>query len=88
MSPTYILWYLIIGLIAGWVAGRIIRGRGLGLTGNLVIGLTGALVGGYLFNALKLAKGVGTPGAILAATLGSGIALGIMGWLKSLVPEG
>ncbi len=86
MSTTYILWYLIIGLIAGWVAGRVIRGRGLGLTGNLVLGLMGALIGGYLFNALILPKVIGTPGAILAATLGSVITLGILGWMKSLVP--
>ncbi len=86
MSTTYILWYLIIGLIAGWVAGRVIRGRGLGLTGNLVVSILGALGGGYLYNVLKLPKVIGTPGAILAATLGSVITLGILGWMKSLAP--
>ena len=88
MSTTYILWYLIIGLIAGWVAGRVIRDQGLGLTGNLIVSLMGALIGGYLYNALKLPIVIGTPGAILAATLGSGITLGILGWMKSLTPGG
>jgi uncharacterized membrane protein YeaQ/YmgE (transglycosylase-associated protein family) len=87
MSATEILWYLIIGLITGWVAGRVIRGGGLGLTGNLVLGLTGALIGGYLFTAPNFMNHLGIPGAILAATLGSGITLGILSWLKSLLPQ-
>jgi uncharacterized membrane protein YeaQ/YmgE (transglycosylase-associated protein family) len=87
MSATYILWYLIIGLVAGWVAGCVIRGRGLGLTGNLVVGLAGALIGGYLFSAPNFINDLGIPGAILAATLGSGITLGILSWLKSLAPQ-
>ncbi len=87
MSTTQILLYLIIGLIAGLLAGRVIRGQGLGLTGNLVVGLTGALFGGYLFTALRLLRMIGTPGAILAATLGSTVTLGILAWLKSLVLE-
>jgi uncharacterized membrane protein YeaQ/YmgE (transglycosylase-associated protein family) len=88
MSTTYILWYLIIGLIAGWVAVRVIRGRGLGLTGNLIVSIFGALMGGYFFDALKLSSNGGTPGAILFATLGSVVMLGLVGWLRRFSPGG
>jgi uncharacterized membrane protein YeaQ/YmgE (transglycosylase-associated protein family) len=44
-----IVWFLIIGLIAGWLAGQLMRGRGFGLIGNLIIGVLGAIIGGYLF---------------------------------------
>ena len=87
MGPTYIFWYLVIGMIAGLLAGRFIRGRGLGLTGNLVASDFGALMGGYLFNAWRPAKSGGMLGAILFATLGSVIVLGILGWLRSLPAE-
>jgi uncharacterized membrane protein YeaQ/YmgE (transglycosylase-associated protein family) len=84
MSATYILWYLIIGLIAGLAAGRVIRDHGLGLTGNLVIGIAGALIGGYLGTVVKIVAQSGTLGAVLAALIGAVAALGVIAWLKNL----
>jgi uncharacterized membrane protein YeaQ/YmgE (transglycosylase-associated protein family) len=80
MSATYILWYLIIGMAAGLVAGRVIRGRGLGLTGNFVVGIVGALIGGYLASAIHIPAESGAAGAIL----GAAVTLGVVAWLKSL----
>ena len=48
------LWFLIIGAVAGWLAGKLTRGRGFGLVGDLVIGILGALVGGFLFGLLGI----------------------------------
>ncbi|HEY3345122.1 MAG TPA: hypothetical protein VGJ97_09360 [Anaerolineaceae bacterium] len=84
MSTTYILLYLIIGLVAGLAAGRVIRGRGFGLTGNLVIGIAGALLGGYPGTALKVLGDQGISGAVLAAGLGVITIFGIVAWLKNL----
>jgi uncharacterized membrane protein YeaQ/YmgE (transglycosylase-associated protein family) len=84
MSTTYILWYLIIGMVAGLVAGRVIRDRGLGLTGNLVVGIVGALIGGFLAGAIHLPAENRASAAVLAATLGSAVTLGIVAWLKNL----
>ena len=48
--------FLIIGAIAGWLAGTIMKGRGFGLLGNMVVGIVGAFVGGFLFSAVGLAS--------------------------------
>ncbi|MDW7739788.1 MAG: GlsB/YeaQ/YmgE family stress response membrane protein [Bacillota bacterium] len=47
-----ILTWLIVGVIAGWLAGRVMKGKGFGLVGNIVIGVIGALVGGWLAGAV------------------------------------
>ena len=77
-------------MVAGLLAGRVIPGRGFGLAGNLIVSNFGALVGGYFYNAWVPPGRGGMLGAILLATLGSVIFLGIVGWLSSLArdPEG
>lgn len=82
MSTTDILWFLIIGLIAGFLAGQTVRGRGYGLVGNIIVGVVGALIGGYLFSALRLPGLNGTLGAILTATLGAIVLLLLLGALR------
>jgi uncharacterized membrane protein YeaQ/YmgE (transglycosylase-associated protein family) len=49
-----IVWFLIIGIVAGWLAGKIMRGGGFGLIGDLVVGVIGAVLGGFLFGLLGL----------------------------------
>ena len=49
-----IILFLLIGLVAGWLAGKIMKGKGFGLVGNLVVGVVGAFIGGFVFNALDL----------------------------------
>ena len=60
-----ILWFLIIGGIAGWIAGEMVRGHGFGVLGNVVVGIVGAVVGGLLFDFL----GVGTYGLLGSLTM-------------------
>jgi uncharacterized membrane protein YeaQ/YmgE (transglycosylase-associated protein family) len=64
------LWFLIIGVAAGWVAGKLTRGRGFGLVGDLLVGTLGALVGGFLFGLLGVVP-LGVIGSIVSAIVGA-----------------
>jgi uncharacterized membrane protein YeaQ/YmgE (transglycosylase-associated protein family) len=66
----YLLTQIIIGIIAGWLAGKIMRGRGFGLLGDLVVGIVGSLIGGFVFTLLGLAS-YGLIGSIVVATVGA-----------------
>lgn len=68
------VWFPIVGLIAGWLAGKVTRGRGYGLWGNLVLGCLGAFLGRFLFGILGIRVG-GLVGAVLAAFAGAMILL-------------
>jgi uncharacterized membrane protein YeaQ/YmgE (transglycosylase-associated protein family) len=61
-----VLWFLLVGVIAGWLAGVLVKGGGFGLIGDLVVGIIGALIGGLLFSSLAGLAGGGLLGSILA----------------------
>jgi uncharacterized membrane protein YeaQ/YmgE (transglycosylase-associated protein family) len=65
-----LLWYLIVGLIAGWLAGKIMKGGGYGIIGDLILGIVGAMIGGNLFGWLGIYAG-GLIGSIIVATIGA-----------------
>jgi len=67
--------FLLIGAVAGWLAGVIVRGYGIGLIGNIVVGVIGSLVGGWLFGRFHLIHGGGLLGDVIGATLGAVILL-------------
>jgi uncharacterized membrane protein YeaQ/YmgE (transglycosylase-associated protein family) len=75
MTPEMILIWLLIGAIAGWLAGQIVRGGGFGLPGDIIVGIIGAFVGGWLFAKLGIFVGAGLVGAIVAATVGAVVLL-------------
>jgi uncharacterized membrane protein YeaQ/YmgE (transglycosylase-associated protein family) len=77
-----ILAALVIGAIAGWLAGLIVRGAGFGLIGNMVIGIIGALVASWILPQLHIQLAAGTPGAIINATIGAVIILVILSLVK------
>ena len=77
-----ILASLIIGAIAGWLAGLIVRGAGFGLLGNIVVGIIGALVAGWLLPQLGIVLASGTLGSILDATVGAVIVLVVLSLIK------
>ena len=77
-----ILASLIIGAIAGWLAGLIVRGAGFGLIGNIVVGIIGALVAGWLLPKLGIVLASGTLGSILDATVGAVIVLVILSLIR------
>ena len=77
-----VLWFLLVGVIAGWLAGVLVKGGGFGLIGDLVVGIIGALLGGLLFSGLAGTAGGGLLGSILVATLGAVILLVVLRVLK------
>lgn len=78
MTIESLLIFLIVGAIAGWLAGVIVKGRGLGLLGNIVIGIVGAFLAGWLLPQLGLYIGGGLIGAIINAMIGAIILLVII----------
>lgn len=71
-----IVWLMLVGLIAGWLAGLLVRGGGYGAIGDMVVGILGALIGGWLFGGLWPTGGL--LGAILLATLGAVVLLVVL----------
>jgi uncharacterized membrane protein YeaQ/YmgE (transglycosylase-associated protein family) len=77
----FIAW-LIIGGLAGWIAGNIMRGGGFGVLVNIGVGVVGALVGGFLFSLLGLQAG-GFIGSLVTATVGAVVLLWVISKVKS-----
>ena len=73
----FFLWYLLIGLVAGWLANLVVKGRGAGLWINLVVGIVGGILGGWLF-ALFGVFAVGAVGSLFMALIGAIILLWIV----------
>lgn len=74
---------LIIGAVAGWLAGQIKRGMGFfGVIGNIILGIVGAFVGGWLFGAIGISLGGGWIGSILSAMVGALAVLFVVGIFK------
>jgi len=78
MSPTGLIWFLLIGLIAGWLAGKVMRGGGFGVIGDMIVGIIGALIGGWLFGVLGIGLGLGLIGSIITAFVGAVILLFVL----------
>jgi uncharacterized membrane protein YeaQ/YmgE (transglycosylase-associated protein family) len=77
-----IIVWLIIGAIAGWLAGLIVKGAGFGLVGNIVIGIIGAVVAGWLLPQLGVRLGAGLVGEIIDAAIGGVIVLVILSFIR------
>jgi uncharacterized membrane protein YeaQ/YmgE (transglycosylase-associated protein family) len=80
---VYLVWWILVGLIAGWAAGKIMKGSGYGTLGDIVLGILGALVGGFLMRLLGFAGQGGTIYTILIAILGAVILVWIMRKIKA-----
>ena len=78
---AFIIW-LIVGAIAGWLAATIVKGYGLGLVGNIVVGIVGAFVGGWLFPQLGFATGEGAFSTTLGGAMGAVILLLTLGLIR------
>lgn len=75
------LWFALIGLAAGWLAGQLTKGGGYGLVGDLVIGVIGALLGGFLFGLFGLAP-TSLLGSLITATVGAVLLVVLLRRLK------
>ena len=71
LEPGGLIAWLMVGLVAGWLAGQFMRGGGYGLVGDIVIGIVGAFVGGLLFTLLLPGSSAGLLGSIVVAFIGA-----------------
>lgn len=77
----HLVWFIIIGIVAGWLAGKIMKGGGFGLLGDLIVGVIGSLIGGFIFNLLGISAG-GLIGSLITATIGAIILIALMRVIK------
>jgi uncharacterized membrane protein YeaQ/YmgE (transglycosylase-associated protein family) len=74
--------FLIVGAIAGWLAGQVVKGGGFGLIGDIVVGILGAIIAGFLFPSLGISLGAGLIGEIISAAIGAIILLFVIRLVK------
>jgi uncharacterized membrane protein YeaQ/YmgE (transglycosylase-associated protein family) len=77
-----LIWFIIVGLVAGWLAGQFMKGGGFGLIGDIVVGVLGALLGGFLFSSFGATLGGGLIGSIIVATIGAVVLLFVLRLIK------
>ncbi|MEJ1167848.1 GlsB/YeaQ/YmgE family stress response membrane protein [Variovorax sp. CCNWLW235] len=77
-----LLWFLVVGLVAGWLAGILVKGGGFGLVGDLIVGVVGAFLGGFLFSTFGVSMGGGLVGSLIVATVGAVVLLFIVRLIK------
>jgi len=77
LEPGGLIAWLVVGLIAGWLAGQFMKGGGYGLVGDIVLGIIGAFVGGFLFSLLLPGSSVGLIGSIVVAFIGAVILIAL-----------
>jgi len=85
MDITALLIFLAIGAVAGWLAGLVTQGAGFGLLADIVVGIIGAAVGGWLFGALGISLVGGLFDVILTATAGAVVLLVVLGLIRKAV---
>ena len=82
MSSENLLVILFVGLVAGWLAGQIVRGTGFGIIGDILIGIVGAFIGSWLLPQLGIHLGAGMVSAIVNATIGAVLLLLVVRLLR------
>jgi uncharacterized membrane protein YeaQ/YmgE (transglycosylase-associated protein family) len=75
MSVESLLIFLLIGAVAGWLAGIVVRGGGFGLIGDIVVGVIGSFIGGWVFGLLHIARWSGFLGSVIGAFVGAVVLL-------------
>ncbi|MGH6681545.1 MAG: GlsB/YeaQ/YmgE family stress response membrane protein [Bradyrhizobium sp.] len=75
LSNQSIIVILVVGLVAGWLAGKVVRGSGFGIIGDVVVGIAGALIASYLFPRFHIHLGVGLVSKIICSAIGAIILL-------------
>jgi uncharacterized membrane protein YeaQ/YmgE (transglycosylase-associated protein family) len=75
------IWFILIGLVAGWLAGQVMKGGGYGVIGDIIVGILGALLGGWLFGMLGIGGG-GRIGSLIVAFIGACILIFLVRLIK------
>ncbi len=81
MDAHSLIIFLVIGAVAGWLAGLLMCGGGFGLLGNIVVGIVGSVIGGFLFGLLGITAG-GFVGSLVTAVVGAAVLLFVVGLFK------
>jgi len=82
LDPGGLIAWLVVGLVAGWLASRFMKGGGYGLIGDLVLGIIGAYFGGFIFSLVLPGSSVGLVGSVVVAFIGAIILIAIVRALK------
>lgn len=82
MELTNMVVFLLVGAVAGWLAGVMMKGSGFGLIRDIIIGIIGGFIGGFLFDKLNISLGTGIISAIITAAIGAILLLFIIGLLR------
>ena len=77
-----LVWFVLIGLASGWLAGQLMKGGAFGLVGDIIVGVIGALLGGVLFRTLGVFPGAGLFGSLIVATIGGVVLLFLLRLIK------
>jgi uncharacterized membrane protein YeaQ/YmgE (transglycosylase-associated protein family) len=77
-----LVWWIVVGLIAGWLAGKVTKGGGFGVGMDIVIGMVGAVIGGWVFGLLGIYSNGGLIGSVLVAFVGAVILLWLVRMIK------
>ena len=83
LSGESLIVILFVGLVAGWLAGKIVRGTGFGIIGDIVVGILGAFIAGWLFPRLNIPLGSGPVGEIISSAIGAIILLLIVRLIRT-----
>jgi len=86
LNPGGIIAWLLVGLVAGWLAGQFMKGSGYGLIGDIIMGVIGAFVGGLLFSFLLPGSSVGVLGSIVVAFVGAVVLIALVRALPGRSP--
>jgi uncharacterized membrane protein YeaQ/YmgE (transglycosylase-associated protein family) len=78
MNGESLLIFLLVGVLAGWLGGIVVKGYGLGLVGDMVVGVIGSFIGGWLFNYFHVVHGAGFLGNLIGATVGAIVLLFVL----------
>jgi len=78
LEPGGLIAWLVVGLIAGWLAGQFMKGGGYGIVGDIILGIVGAFIGGFIFSLLLPGSSVGLIGSIVVAFIGAVILIAIV----------
>ncbi|MEE9588467.1 MAG: GlsB/YeaQ/YmgE family stress response membrane protein [Hyphomicrobiaceae bacterium] len=81
-SAEALIILLVVGAIAGFLAGTILKGRGFGVIGNIIVGVIGAFLGAWLLGVLGVSFGAGIVGSIISALIGAVVLLLVIGLVK------
>ena len=86
LDPGGIIAWLVVGAIAGWLAGQFMRGGGFGLVGDIVVGVLGAFIGGFLLTVLGIGGSAGFVGSIVVAFIGAVVLIALVRALPGRSP--